>query len=101
MEHLQAHGVAAGMVFCEPDAYADPHLNVRGFFHTVTHRECGTHRYPGMQWKMSKTPASFRQPPCCLGEHNDYVYRELLGLHEAEIAALREAGHIGDTYLGA
>jgi crotonobetainyl-CoA:carnitine CoA-transferase CaiB-like acyl-CoA transferase len=101
MEHLQAHGVAAGMVFCEPDAYADVHLNARGFFHTVTHRECGTHRYPGMQWKMSNTPASFRRPPCCLGEHNDYVYRELLGMDEAEMAGLREAGHIGDTYVGA
>ena len=75
MEHLQAHGVAAGMVFSEPEAYADPHLQARGFFETVTHRECGTHRYPGMLWKMSKTPGSIRSAACCLGEHNDYVYR--------------------------
>jgi crotonobetainyl-CoA:carnitine CoA-transferase CaiB-like acyl-CoA transferase len=100
MEHLQAHGVAAGMVFFEPDAYADPHLNARGFFETVTHRECGTHRYPGMLWKMSRTPGSIRSPACCLGEHNDYVYWELLGLSDAEIARLRQEGHIGDTYVG-
>ncbi|GIX45986.1 MAG: hypothetical protein KatS3mg131_0197 [Candidatus Tectimicrobiota bacterium] len=100
MAHLQAHGVAAGMVFREPDAYADPHLNARGFFETITHRECGTHRYPGMLWKMSKTPGHIRQPPCCLGEHNDYVYRELLGMSDEEIARLRREGHIGDTYLG-
>jgi hypothetical protein len=25
------------MVFSEPDAYADPHLQARGFFETVTH----------------------------------------------------------------
>lgn len=101
MEHLQRLGVAAGMVFAEPDAYDDPHLKARGFFETVTHRECGTHRYPGMVWKMSKTPGSIRSAACCLGEHNDYVYRELLGMSDAEIARLRQAGHIGDTYLGA
>jgi crotonobetainyl-CoA:carnitine CoA-transferase CaiB-like acyl-CoA transferase len=100
MEHLQAHGVAAGMVFAEPDAYADPHLEARGFFETVTHRECGTHRYPGMLWKMSKTPGHIRSAACCLGEHNDYVYRELLGMQDADIARLRQDGHIGETYSG-
>ena len=100
MEHLQAHGVAAGMVFSEPEAYADPHLNARGFFETVTHRECGTHRYPGMLWKMSKMPSSIRSAACCLGEHNDYVYRDLLGMSDAEITRLRQEGHIGESYVG-
>ena len=100
MEHLQAHGVAAGIVLFEPDAYADPRLEARGFFATLTHPACGTHRYPGMVWKMSKTPGSLRHPACCLGEHNDYVYRQLLGLDEAEITRLRAAGHIGDIYIG-
>jgi crotonobetainyl-CoA:carnitine CoA-transferase CaiB-like acyl-CoA transferase len=100
MEHLQAHGIAAGMVYFEPDAYDDPQLQARGFFETVTHRECGTHRYPGMLWKMSKTPGSIRSAACCLGEHNEYVYRQLLGMSEEEIAQLRQAGHIGDTYIG-
>lgn len=101
MMHLQAHGVAAGMVFFEPDAYNDPHLNARGFFETVTHHECGTHRYPGMLWKMSKTPGSFRAPPCCLGEHNDHIYRNLLGFDDSEIDRLRQEGHIGDMYIDA
>lgn len=100
MTLLQAHGIAAGMVFSEPDAYTDPHLQARGFFETVTHRECGTHSYPGMLWKMSRTPGSIRSAACCLGEHNDYVYRELLGMSAEEIARLRQEGHIGDTYIG-
>jgi crotonobetainyl-CoA:carnitine CoA-transferase CaiB-like acyl-CoA transferase len=100
MEQLQAHGIAAGMVYFEPDAYDDPQLKARGFFETVTHRECGTHRYPGMLWKMSKTPGRIRSAACCLGEHNEYVYRQLLGMSEAEIVQLRQAGHIGDTYVG-
>jgi crotonobetainyl-CoA:carnitine CoA-transferase CaiB-like acyl-CoA transferase len=101
MAHLQAHGVAAGMVCFEPDAYADPQLKARGFFVSVTHPESGMHDYPGMLWKMSRTPGSFRSPACCLGEHNDYVYRELLGLDDAEISRLRADGHIGDTYVDA
>jgi crotonobetainyl-CoA:carnitine CoA-transferase CaiB-like acyl-CoA transferase len=101
MEHLQAHGVAAGMVFSESDAYDDPHLNARGFFETVTQADCGTHRYPGMQWKMSVTPGRIRSGACRLGEHNDYVYRDVLGMSEAEIERLRQAGHIGDTYVDA
>jgi crotonobetainyl-CoA:carnitine CoA-transferase CaiB-like acyl-CoA transferase len=100
MTLLQAHGIAAGMVFSEPDAYTDPHLQARGFFETATHRECGTHAYPGMLWKMSRAPGSIRSAACCLGEHNDYVYRELLGMSAEEIARLRQEGHIGDTYIG-
>lgn len=100
MEDLQAHGVAAGMVFQEPDAYDDPHLNDRGFFETVTQYDCGTHRYPGMLWKMSTTPGHIRSGACCLGEHNDYVYRDVLGMSDADIERLRQAGHIGDTYIG-
>ncbi len=100
MAHLQARGVAAGMVLKEPDAYADPHLNARGFFETVTQRDSGTHRYPGMQWKMSITPGSIRRAACCLGEHNDDVYHNVLGMSDVEIERLRQAGHIGDTYIG-
>jgi crotonobetainyl-CoA:carnitine CoA-transferase CaiB-like acyl-CoA transferase len=53
-----------------------------------------------MLWKMSKTPGMIRSPACCLGEHNDYVYRELLGMSDEAIECLRQAGHIGETYIG-
>jgi crotonobetainyl-CoA:carnitine CoA-transferase CaiB-like acyl-CoA transferase len=100
-EHLQAHGVTAGPVLSAADAYADPHLRARGFFHTVTHPEAGTHDYPGLLWKMSHTPDVIRTPPCCLGEHNAYVYGELLGYTAEEIDQLQRDGHIGDTYIEA
>jgi crotonobetainyl-CoA:carnitine CoA-transferase CaiB-like acyl-CoA transferase len=35
-----------------------------------------------------------------MGEHNDYVYRQLLQLSESEIEALRAEGHIGMDFLG-
>jgi crotonobetainyl-CoA:carnitine CoA-transferase CaiB-like acyl-CoA transferase len=49
-------------------------------------------------WKFSETPITYYQPPATFGEHNDYVYRELLGMSEAEIEALRAAGHIATEY---
>jgi crotonobetainyl-CoA:carnitine CoA-transferase CaiB-like acyl-CoA transferase len=97
---LQKEGVAAGPVIDQRDAYHDAHLISRGFFEVVSHREAGTHLYPGMLWKTSKTPLSIRKPPPCLGEHNDYVFRDVLNMSEEEIAALEDEKVIGgDEYL--
>jgi crotonobetainyl-CoA:carnitine CoA-transferase CaiB-like acyl-CoA transferase len=99
-ERLQQAGIAAGPVMRESDLFTDPHLHARGFFHIVTHAEAGTHVYPGLMWKMSKTPATFRRPAVRLGEHNDYVYREVLKLSDAQIQTLRDEGYIGMDFLG-
>jgi crotonobetainyl-CoA:carnitine CoA-transferase CaiB-like acyl-CoA transferase len=99
-ERLQQAGIAAGPVMREPDLFTDPHLRARGFFQVVTHAEAGTHVYPGLMWNMSKTPAGIRRPAVRLGEHNDYVYRELLQLSDDEIEALRREGFIGMDFLG-
>lgn len=96
---LQAQGVAAGPVVKPSDLYRDPHLKERGFFREVAHREVGRRRYPGMCFTFSRTPAEVRIPPNCLGEHNGYVYGELLGMSKGEIARLEQEQLIGDSYL--
>lgn len=101
MERLQRAAIAAGPVLREPDLFTDPHLHARDFFQVVTHPEAGTHVYPGIMWQMSQTPATIRRPPVRLGEDNEYVYRELLKLSDAEIDTLRAEGHIGMDFLGA
>jgi crotonobetainyl-CoA:carnitine CoA-transferase CaiB-like acyl-CoA transferase len=100
MERLQQAGIAAGPVMREPDLFADPHLHARGFFQVLTQAEAGTYPYPGVMWRMSKTSTTFRRPPVRMGEHNDYVYRELLKLSDEEIEALRTEGHVGMDFLG-
>jgi crotonobetainyl-CoA:carnitine CoA-transferase CaiB-like acyl-CoA transferase len=97
---LQDAGVPAGPVLSDRAAHDDPALAARGFFHTVTHPHAGTHPYPGFPYRFTEIPLAFRRPPCSLGEHNAYVYRDLLGYPEAEIARLTAEGHIGDAYLG-
>ena len=41
-------------------------------------------------WKASKTPSRFRRPAPFLGEHNEYVLGELLGLDEGTLGQLYE-----------
>ena len=97
---MQAAGVTAGPDLTPPELLTDPHLEERGFFETITHAPVGTHRYPGMFYKMSKTPGQVRRPPPTLGEHNEYVLGELLGIPKDEIAQLAEERVIGTRPLG-
>ena len=95
---LQEAKITAGAVLDDADAYRDPHLKARGFFQEVTQRDIGTYPYPGLMWRSSTTPNGIRQPSVCLGEHNDYVYRDLLGCTPERIAELEAKGHIGEEY---
>ncbi|MSQ22332.1 MAG: CoA transferase [Dehalococcoidia bacterium] len=95
---LQKQGVAAGPLLDEAAVYADPQLNARGFWVEESQEDSGTHLYPGFMWKMSKTPPVVRRGPVRMGEDNEYVYRKVLGIGDAEYEKLVETGHIGIDY---
>jgi len=95
MRLLQAAGVPCGPVLNGRQVLDDPHLQARGFFADIPHLEAGIHRYAGVPVTLSQTPAAFRLPAPCLGEHNTEILREL-GLSNAEIATLQREGVIGD-----
>ena len=95
---LQGHGVAAGPVVFDEDAFSDPQYQARGLFEPVTHVDCGTHLYPGIMWKASGHPNKIRTPPCRLGEQNNYVYSDLLGYTPKECLRMEVEGHIGTRY---
>ena len=82
-------GIAAAPSRDWQDLYADPHLQARNAFVTVEHPELGELELVGFPWKMSECEMPARCAPL-LGEHNDYVLRELLGLSEVEVAELRK-----------
>jgi len=98
MRTLQAAHVPAGALFDERDSYEDPQLNARGFFEEVRHEEAGRHLYPSFQWKMRHTPNSIRRAPAMLGEHNEYVYKTLLGYGDEDYSRLESEGHISLDY---
>ena len=97
---LQREGVPAGVVMDDRDVYEDPHLKERGWATQLTHRECGTHLYPGLVWKMNKTPGAIQYAAPCLGEHNEYVYKKVIGVSDEEYERLVKEEHIGDKYIG-
>lgn len=89
---LQAAGVPAAPVLRIQELVTNDHLRARGFWTEITQADAGTWEMDGPVWHMSRTPASVRVPPPMFAEHNDWVFRELLGLSDGEIAALYEEG---------
>lgn len=91
MEQCQAAGVIAAVVQSAEDRVEyDPQLHHRGMHPIIHHPELGDLPYEGYPVKMSRTPAFVHGRAPMLGEHNQYVYGELLGMTDAEIAGLRE-----------
>jgi benzylsuccinate CoA-transferase BbsF subunit len=82
-------GLAAAPSRNGEDIYADPHLRARGAFVTVDHPDWGELELVGTPWKMSGDEVHLQRAPL-LGEHNDYVLRELLDLSDSEINDLRQ-----------
>jgi len=95
MEVLQGAGVSSGVVQDAEDLAKDPQLRARNFFVPLEHPLLGrtlTDSYP-MGFREVRSE-SWKAAPL-LGEHNRYVYRELLGLSEGEFEALVKKGVIG------
>ena len=95
---LQGEGVPAGAVHDQRELYEDPQMVARGYFEQLEQPSTGKHRYTGMMWKMTETLNGIRLPAPMLGEHNEYVFKELLGVTEAEYKSLEEKGHVGMDY---
>jgi crotonobetainyl-CoA:carnitine CoA-transferase CaiB-like acyl-CoA transferase len=97
-ESLQAAGIPAAPVLDAREAWDDPQLVERGFFERVSHPAIGDYPWPGMLYRMPGTPLSIRCTPATLGEANEYVYRELLGLGDREWEELLASGMIATSF---
>jgi crotonobetainyl-CoA:carnitine CoA-transferase CaiB-like acyl-CoA transferase len=96
---LQDAGVCAAPVRNAVEVLMDPQLNARGFFEELeTADDRSLYRYPGLMWRMARTPNSLRTPPVRLGEHNREIYCDLLGYTSEELAALETRGLVGTAY---
>ena len=95
MVRLQKAGVPAGAVYAPQEILDDPHLQARGLWETVTREHVGTHAYPGMYFKLSRTPGRIRLPAPTMGQHNALILGELLGVAQNEISRLEREKIIG------
>ena len=84
---LQSKGVPAGVVQNARDVLdADEHLKARGYYQYLDHPETGRSAYDGAPFVLSKTPGTLRCPAPLLGQDNEYVCKEILGMSDDEIA---------------
>jgi benzylsuccinate CoA-transferase BbsF subunit len=91
---LQAAGIAAGMVKSEQEVLADPQLNHRGHFVTLPHGEMGDYIVEMPAARLSKTPARLHKTAPCIGEDNEYVYKQVLGYTDDEFDEMLVEGVI-------
>ena len=73
------------------DQFADPHLQERGAYVEIEHPHVGIEWLFGMPWLLSDTPGGVRTPAPSLGQHNEYVLCQLLGLSAQELERLQAA----------
>jgi len=97
---LQERGIAAGPVLdCGADAYDDPHLQERGYFQAVEHPDAGMHLMSGPIWRMANRSEIRHDPAPGLGEHNELILGDLLGMSHSRLAELEANRTIGTTPL--
>ncbi len=94
MTILQDAGVPAGVVQTGEDLLNDPQLKHRQHFRVLDHLEIGPHSYHAPAYRLSQTPCDIKSPGPCLGQHNEYVYKEILGFSDDEIADMLVEGVI-------
>ncbi len=70
----------------------DPHMHARGMLEWIDHPEFGRLVAPNSPLRLHGADAVPTRPSPGLGEHDEAVYRDWLGLSGDEIAALREGG---------
>ncbi|MEU7919317.1 CaiB/BaiF CoA transferase family protein [Micromonospora zamorensis] len=94
LERLHAQGVPAGRIFRARDMLEDPHFASREAIVRLTHPGLGEFAMHNVVPKLSDSPGRVRHVGPELGEHNEDIYRDLLGLGDDAMASLRSAGVI-------
>jgi crotonobetainyl-CoA:carnitine CoA-transferase CaiB-like acyl-CoA transferase len=91
---LEEADAVAGPVYDVPRILEDPHIRARGDILAIRDDELGEIPMPGIIPKFSRTPGQVTHAGPRLGEHNDAVYRGLLGLGADALTHLAREGVI-------
>ena len=85
--------VPCGPVYAIDEIFDDPQYQARGnIAHISDPRFEGTLAVPNVVPRLTATPGAITSLGPSLGEHNDEIFRGLLGLGEAELLALKAKG---------
>jgi formyl-CoA transferase len=94
LQLMEQHGVPAGLIYRAPEMLTDPHFKAREAIVEVPHPDFGTLKMQNVAPRLSATPGSIRSPSPALGQHNDEVYQQLLGLSPERCRELRSGNVI-------
>ena len=92
MNTLQSSDVAAGVVNDSRDLFEDVQLKHRGHFRFPVHPEIGPYATDRSEITLSRTPGDLTRPAPLLGEHTEYVLKEIIGISEDEYQSLENDG---------
>lgn len=88
-ETVDREGVPVSLVYDAEDIFNDPHYAARGNIVEMPHPTLGTIKMPGITPVFSETPGEIKWVGPRLGEHNQQVYAELLGLGDEQLQELK------------
>ena len=91
---LQKRGVPGLPVNTPSDFQKDPHIQAREFFTSVTHPEIGEYQQPGVPFTVDGERPKPAAPAPTLGQHNEEVYGQELGLDQQALENLASEGVI-------
>jgi formyl-CoA transferase len=92
---LDEHGVPRGDIYRAPEMLQDAHFKARQAIIEVMHPAIGQLKMQNVAPRLSETPGKVASTGPELGQHNEAVFGDLLGIDAAERHRLAELGAIG------
>jgi crotonobetainyl-CoA:carnitine CoA-transferase CaiB-like acyl-CoA transferase len=91
---FEREGIPVAKVASVDEVACNPQVLHRGLMAWTEHPTAGAVPLPATPFKLSATPGAIRSAPPSLGQHNDEVYRTLLGYPRERICEMERAGVI-------
>ena len=95
LEQLMAdHGIPSGKIYRAPDMLEDAQFQAREAIIKHLHPTFGELKMQNVAPKLSLSPGAVRTPGPELGQHNEEIYGEILGMSSGHMTELRDRGII-------
>jgi formyl-CoA transferase len=85
---LEAAGIPCGPINNIAQVFENPQVKARGIKVEIPHPLAGSVPQVASPMRFSETPIEYQAAPPTLGQHNEYVLRELLGMQKKDIEHL-------------
>ena len=94
MKICEEAGIPCSMLYNIKDIVEDPHYQARESFVNIEHPRLGNIKMQNVFPKLSESPGEIRSSGPLLGEHNNEIFNDILGLTNEKLKKLKEIGVI-------